>query len=190
MTPANIMIDTESFGVTPGSAILSIGAVKFDPEAGRLGETFQCHINLASSLLAGLTADADTIAWWRQQSDEARAQLLQPVSLTLQDALFDFGRFLVTDQAGDPSGDPVVWCRGGSFDFPLLAAAYKAVGQPLPWKFWNERDCRTLLKVAGYTHGFTEKKHAGVAHSALDDARHQAEETLACLQFLRNRSAA
>lgn len=68
----HIMIDLETMGTRPGSAILSIGACSFDPnwlggsdsdhEPGEARRTFYQNITLASCLDAGLTIDAATEA--------------------------------------------------------------------------------------------------------------------------------
>lgn len=179
------MIDLETFGTTPGSAILTIGAVRFDPATGEVGETFYESISLVSSLLAGLTVDPDTVTWWRKQSPEAKAALEEKDSLPLAVALESFSRWLLNGEAWVTFSDaPMVWCKGVSFDFPLLAAAYRAAGAVAPWKFYNERDCRTLFKLCEELYGYKLPKPAGIAHSALDDARHQAEQVIACLRLM------
>lgn len=189
MTP-HVMIDLETLGTTPGSALLSIGAVKFDAETGYIGETFYCNVDLTSSLLAGLTIDPTTVDWWRRQSPEAQSALLRDDRLLLSEALDAFARWLLHGAAWVTSSEaPILWCKGGSFDFPLLTAAYRAAGKAHPWKFWNERDCRTLFKVCEQQHGYKPPKAAGTAHCALDDARHQAEQVIACLRLLRGESA-
>src|SRR4051812_37876973 len=74
----HIMVDLETMGTAPGSAIVSLGAVAFDPVAGTLGEEFYRVVSLRSCQRAGLSLDPDTIVWWLQQSEAARAQLNRP----------------------------------------------------------------------------------------------------------------
>ena len=83
----HIMVDLETMGTAPGSAIVSLGAVAFDPVAGTLGEEFYRVITLGSCQRAGLTIDAGTIGWWLQQSDSARAELVRDDAVALPNVL-------------------------------------------------------------------------------------------------------
>lgn len=160
---AHIMIDLETFGTAPGSALRSIGAVVFDPVTGHLGETFYRNIKRASCEAAGLTVDPQTEAWWSRQSLAARAALdVDPRAIG--EVLGAFAAFC------DSARDPLIWGHGGNFDEPLLSAAYRAVGMPPPWKYWNGRCTRTIYDAAGVK----PDRAAGVHHNALDDARNQA----------------
>lgn len=169
-----IMVDLETLGTQPGSVILSIGAVEFDIDKG-LGETFYAVISHASSRQAGLTEDANTLAWWAKQSDAAR-EILRHVddanAPTLRTALHEFGEFLKRDDE--------VWGNGSDFDNVLLASAYEAVGIPLPWKFWNNRCYRTLKNLRPDI----RLERVGTHHNALDDAKTQAIHAIQLLRAL------
>jgi len=41
-----------------------------------------------------------------------------------------------------------IWAQGPHFDCTILENAYKKCNIPLPWKFWNVRDCRTILDIS------------------------------------------
>jgi hypothetical protein len=177
-----VMIDTETMGVTPGSAIVSIGAVKFNRT--KIESSFRVNVSLQSCLMAGLTIDSGTVGWWKKQKDEAKASMsgdAQPLAAALR-MLHDF---IMRTEQGKPEVNLPIWCKGGSFDFPLLAAAYRAEKQPLPWNFWQERDCRTLFKLCGDIYGFELPEAPGIAHSALDDATHQAQQVMKCLRLMK-----
>lgn len=70
----NVMIDLETFGTRPGSVIVSIGAVEFSMDG--IGEAYYRAIDVASSLLAGLTIDEITVKWWREQDILAQRPLI------------------------------------------------------------------------------------------------------------------
>jgi hypothetical protein len=183
----HIEIDIESMGTTPGSAILEIGAVEFFPEAPAgqgIGRTFSARISLQSCLIQHLTIDDDTVAWWRTQAPEAIESLCRGESIPLHEALDSFTQWI-----GPDASKTQIWCKGGSFDFPLLAAAYRACGQQVPWKFWNENCHRTLLKLCKTLHGYTPPPHTGTAHNAQDDAIYQASIALECLALLSPQEA-
>lgn len=166
MPPIHIMVDLETFGVTPGSVVASIGAVVFDPIEGTVGERFYGVIDRASAEAAGLVADAKTLEWWSQQSAEAQAALTDNPS-PLTQVLQVFARWW-TEQVGDSEGR--FWCQGPSFDLSLLEAAYRLIGERTPWKYNAGRDTRTIYELSGILPDLTTGAH----HNALDDAERQA----------------
>ena len=161
----NVQIDLETLGTAPGSVILSIGAVLFD--ANGIGKEFYCVVSKDSCLMHGLTIDQSTLDWWKKQSDEARKVLIEaesPDALSLTDALERLARFIPANAR--------IWSNGANFDQPLLDVAYRALGQSVPWKYFNSRCYRTILALCP-----TEKsmRPATVcAHNALEDAKWQA----------------
>ena len=73
------MLDLETMGKGPSAAIVTIGAVFFDPMTGELGAEFEAHIDLRDSARFG-EIDPDTVLWWLGQSDEAIAR---PLPITI-----------------------------------------------------------------------------------------------------------
>ncbi len=166
----NVMVDLETMGSSPGCAIVSIGAVEFDPASGALGKEFYAVTSLKSSLAIGLTVSADTIMWWLNQSREARAAIaLNPTHIC--DAMVSFGLYL--------NPEAKLWSHGASFDLPVLKAAYDICNFSVPWKFRNERDTRTVFDV---TDSKMISQEGGTAHHALADAKNQA---LSIIQALK-----
>lgn len=58
-----IMFDIETLGTLPGSAILSIGAVRFDIGKKSISDEFYVNLDVTSSLSAGFTYEKSTINW-------------------------------------------------------------------------------------------------------------------------------
>lgn len=177
--PRDIMVDLETLGTGPGCAILSIGGAAFDPATGRLGAEFHTLVSTASCRELGLREEADTLAWWRRQKPEAQAVIAEAAAsdVTVRQALDRFARFL-RGHGGRPRVR--VWGNGADFDNAILAHLYRALGEPLPWEFWNNRCFRTLKSLnPGH-----EPPRAGLHHDALADARHQA--AWACRIFAAN----
>ena len=162
----HVMHDIETLGTTPGSIILSIGAVAFDPRAGLFSE-FYINIDREVSMDMGLTADQSTIDWWSGQSEEAKAALLVDPAHP-KDA---FQRYFDWFKSVD---GVEVWSHGATFDTPLIEAVARHFRMPCPWKFWNARDTRTLYDIAGVA----PDRSAGTHHNALDDARNQASAVM------------
>lgn len=187
MTANHIMIDCETLGTTPGSAILSIGAVRFDPHApddprqgldpGFLGQpyptasTFYARIDRASCAALGLTEDKDTLAWWARQTPEARHEAFDAFPRRhIPEVLGELAEW-ITFHPHPFVRDTYVWSHGASFDIVLLEAAYRRMGYVAPWRFWNIRDTRTLYDLAD----IRPERDARTHHHALHDAAAQAE---------------
>jgi exodeoxyribonuclease VIII len=161
----NVMLDLETLGTTPGSVILSIGAVSFDENG--LGNEFYCTIDAQSAISSGLTVSGDTFKWWMGQKAEARKALFER-TVSIHKALDNFADWLEAE--GDPK-QIRVWGNGSDFDNTILAKAYEVVqGRPTPWAFWNNRCYRTVCSVMNAK----QRKQEGVPHNALDDAKSQA----------------
>ncbi len=171
----HIMVDLETMGATPGSAIVSLGAVAFDPVAGTLGEEFYRIITLRSCQRFGLTIDPDTVMWWLQQSDAARAELSWASADELPSVLGWFSAWWRRQ------GGQFIWGHGGNFDEPLLSAAFKAAHVEAPWKYADARCTRTLFALTGDR----PDREQGVHHTALDDARAQAHAVIRAYSKLR-----
>lgn len=168
----NVMIDIETMGKGPRSAIVSIGAVEFNPAGGQLGRSFYTLVDLASSVTAGMVIDADTVLWWLRQAEDARREIATEGGTPLPHALQALSAFLIGEGIAGEIDDLVIWANGTSFDFPILAEAYRAVGLPQPWHYFNERNWRTIRKVLPAA----QCEREGTAHNALNDACHQARQ--------------
>ncbi len=169
----HISLDLETMGTGPMSSILSIGAVVFELDGtytNLSGPAFYTTIDLKSCEDHGLRIDASAVKWWATQSEAARRVITDPDALLLAHALHQFASF-VTDQA-----EPRIWCRGPDFDGVILNQAYKACSMKTPWKYSALRCVRTICDLANLDVNTVPR--IGPAHSALDDAFHQAR----CIQ--------
>ncbi len=175
----HLMIDLETMGKNPDAPIISIGAIFFDPQTGDMGPEFSKTIDLET---AGGVIDRDTIKWWLKQSREAQSAILTD-EIPLDDALLQLREFI-----DENSGEFFVrvWGNGASFDNVILRRSYERQGIPCPWRYYNDRDVRTILEL-GKAIDFdarTAIPFEGVPHNALDDARHQAKQVSAIWQNL------
>lgn len=157
----SIMVDIETLGTRPGSAIVAIGAVRFHPkDSDHLYDEFYATINLDQP---PMSVDSDTIKWWLRQSDAARlATFADNPTHTLGDALAALARFYRPQEE--------VWAHGSAFDVVLLEEAYRRYGIPIPWHHRDIRDTRTIYALRPDIQPLFE----GMKHNALDDAKHQA----------------
>lgn len=164
-----VMVDIETLGLTPGSSILSIGAVRFGTDA--LTDGFYREINLQSCEKAGLEIDDDTLEWWLDQDEDVQDVLTGGEDLGL--VLQSFGSFY-----GDADE---IWAYSPSFDCAHLAHAYDALGMEKPWTYRDERDCRTLASLPIWP----DSDQKGNEHNALDDAMYQARLTERALRTIQ-----
>ncbi|SLM62841.1 Exodeoxyribonuclease VIII [Dickeya aquatica] len=163
------MIDLETLGKNKNAPLASIGAVFFEPETGELGEKFYCRVDFENDMKNGAIPDGDTIKWWLKQSAEARAELVSDDAIPVWDAVNKFSDWL-TDNA-DNLNEVKVWANSPSFDCVILSAAFERAETDVPWKYWNERDVRTIKEVSLAVTGFCRTiETIGVKHNALDDA--------------------
>lgn len=163
----HIMVDLETLGTEPGSVIVTLAAVQFGGQPGRILNTFIRHIRPDSCEAAGLRCNAATALWWLKQSEDARRRLEegQKEAIPLDQALKEFGWWLPGERK-----QRCIWGNGASFDCALLAAAYRAVSRELPWSYAGERCYRTIKAL----HPDVPMERQGTHHDALDDAKSQA----------------
>lgn len=170
----NVMIDLETLGRRAGCAILSIGAVAFDPVSGKLGPELYVVVDRPSQV--GLHTDPETLKWWEGQSEQARAVLTDKAAVPLGDALIQLNQYLSQFSFTKVK----VWGNGGDFDNAILACCYAAAGLEVPWSFWNNRCYRTLKNLIGGP----KVKREGTYHNALDDAKTQALHAIELFRLL------
>ncbi|HHI1302011.1 TPA: 3'-5' exoribonuclease [Escherichia coli] len=175
----HLMIDLETMGKNPDAPIISIGAIFFDPQTGDMGPEFSKTIDLET---AGGVIDRDTIKWWLKQSREAQSAIMTD-EIPLDDALLQLREFI-----DENSGEffVQVWGNGTNFDNVILRRSYERQGIPCPWRYYNDRDVRTIVEL-GKAIDFdarTTIPFEGERHNALDDARYQAKYVSAIWQKL------
>ena len=169
-----VMIDLETGAVVKNAAILSIGACTFS-DAGVSSGGFYKNVTLESCKEVGLVIDESTSEWWQRPEQAAAREALVDDPVHIRTALVELRMWLLSDTDPDKV-EP--WANGTSFDLAILETAYRFVGIPIPWKFFNERDYRTmkaLFKIPKPT-------FEGQKHTALADARFQAEHLVSILK--------
>lgn len=161
----DLMIDIETLGVTPGCVIMSVGICPVFPESN--APSFYVRINVAESIKAGFTINEDTQAWWYTQDRE----LYLETSGGLETPN-NFCSLLTSylSELGDRNNIKL-WAKGVAFDLPIVEAYFKKQGFAVPWHYGAPMCYRTMKDVFYHV---PEPLRVGKAHSAIDDARHQA----------------
>ena len=165
------MLDIETLSLAHNAVLLSIGAVKFDPNAPldndgkhQLLDAFYVVIDPKSSQRHGLHLDASTVMWWMHEDrTPARAQLMLSQMHDLPTALEAFKMWYGHDSLP-------TWGKGADFDSVVMKGAYAALGETPPWSYKDVRCHRTMCALAPEI----PVVDVGTAHQALDDATAQA----------------
>lgn len=166
MANTGIMIDLETLATTPDAAILTIGAVKFDPFGDDVKnpkcEKFYVRVDLDSCDRIGLVTNDATIEWWAQQEQAAQDEAFSPDNrLDIVDAMDQLYKFCW--------GAKRVWSHGAAFDVPICEHVFNKIGKAIPWSFWSVRCTRTLFDI-----GINPNRPPVLKHHALEDAWNQA----------------
>jgi hypothetical protein len=173
----HVMVDLETWGTLPGSALRSIGAVTFSPYGDAFEEKhFYANIDRVSCEDAGLVVNKDTAIWWEGQSIKAQSRLTENCR-PLRDVVHEFAIWWQS------VGGTYVWSNGANFDEVLWRVAAERVDHGTPWKYWNVRDTRTCWHLARLN--AKSVPFQGVQHDAIADARHQAKCVTKAYSMLR-----
>jgi hypothetical protein len=151
MYQPNFMIDIETLSTRSNATIVSIGAIKFDrknptPELKDM-KTFYTKIDIDSCKEKGMHVDDSTIQWWGKQDPQIRWEALENKDgrVSINEALQTLRDFIEHNS----EKAPLIWANGDDFDCVILAEAFRLCYMPTPWKFWDTRDVRTVLDLAG-----------------------------------------
>jgi len=171
------MIDLETLGTSPDTAVLTIGGVKFDPNTVSTPyQEFYYRYEVNEQLDKGRTVLDSTLEWWGKQAEDVREEALGDGNRTpVIEVLQALNKWCV--------GVDIIWCQGPSFDISILENMYKQYDHHIPWDFWKIRDSRTLFGIMPKD---PRKEINFAAHNALEDCKVQAlcvQQTLQKLQL-------
>lgn len=174
---SDIMIDLETLATSPNAAVLTIGAVKFDPFGDDINEPncekFYIKVDLDSCDELSLEVNDDTIAWWAQQEQAAQDEAFSPEGrVHIREAFNQLYKFCW--------GAKRVWSHGASFDTVICENIFRKLNKAVPWKFWEVRCTRTLFDI-----GIDPQRPPVLKHHALEDAWNQAVGVQHVFQKLR-----
>lgn len=175
----NLMIDLETLSTAPDAVILSMGAVAFDERAHLSGQPNVCAtafyraLNIEEQKAMGRRVDESTMAWWAQQSPEARA-VFDEEKAPVRQALEEFGAFIAERTVGKEFVLP--WGNGADFDLVLLSSLHQWRGVKVPWRYHNHRCFRTLKNLLPEDYAIAQQSVDRIGHhNALADAAWQAK---------------
>ncbi|MCW1922693.1 3'-5' exoribonuclease [Luteolibacter arcticus] len=169
----DLFLDIEALGRKPGSAIIQLGAIVFDPDTGATAEEFHRYINPNPDLF---TSDLGTLAWHAEQGTWPH-----PPGLEITDEAAAFCEFVewfgTLAHAGHVIED--AWSWGITYDFGLLAPYFEHYTGGAPWRYRQVTDARSFWKRA-----FPGIKHKDRPHHALEDCRDGIKDLVSALREL------
>lgn len=199
------MIDIETLGLIPGSPVVTVGAVLFDPYSSdsseiMLSRSMNIRIDLSDSMKYSSSLDGGTIRWWFEQKDEAIKALVGDDAISMKEALqklwrfcCERGKFVDKEFFNGLSTLPKAcryWAKDPDFDMQLMRYYYEHPeferSTTMPWKFWECRSVRTVQDLAwpGGSDDRPTFQIPGVAHDARWDAIQQAMTIQAAMRRL------
>lgn len=168
-----IVLDLETMGTDPNSAIVAIGAVAFDFAKDGFIDQFYKKVTLVSSVSNGAVMNPSTVLWWMNQSQSAREEIVS-ADTDIRYALKCFTIWVDGLRDASPQDKLQIWGNGSDFDNVILHSAYRHANMVAPWQFWENRCYRTMAAM----HTNTRLVRKGTHHNALDDAKSQAEHLM------------
>lgn len=169
-----VMLDIETMATSDDAVILEIGAVVFDREKRIVGEGFSMTLDYLDQPRRAV--DMGTVAWWLDPKRIDRFREIQEgheKKPGLWHGMGELSSFLETRLREGAE----VWAKG-DFDLRILRHAFEQLELEVPWKYYQARELRTVMKWVGLPNP------ENVPHSAVHDARLQVESLFQCERML------
>jgi hypothetical protein len=158
----HLMVDLETLATTPNAAVLTLGAVTFDPKSDKIFDEFYVRLDLESVTNLNMHIDDRTVEWWGTQDAAAQDEAFGDGNrVSVESAIEQFHKFAW--------GCSNFWSHGAAFDIVIIETYYRALKKSPPWDFWQIRDTRTIFDL-----GIDPAMPQANKHHALEDARRQA----------------
>lgn len=165
----DIMLDIETLSTDSNALVLSISAVIFDIESKEIGDCFEIGLNKEQQLKKGARVDAQTVKWWNEQSDEAKAMLERLTRVGIEEALNLFNDWITSNFKAVSKIN--LWGNGATFDNVIVENLYKRHDIEFAVPYYCHRDVRTLVRLAKINTRAYDFQ--GIKHNGIDDCLHQ-----------------
>ena len=165
------MLDLETLSTENNAVVLTIGGCKFNPfKDTEPFEKVHLKIDTTEQIERGRHIEDSTLKWWGTQPTEVKeAAFSEEGRCTVKEA-HDYLHEWIKDCNK-------IWCQGPSFDFPIMKSLFREIDLDVPWKFWLERDART---ITGLVPENLKEKIDFAAHNAVEDCIAQSK----CVQYV------
>lgn len=158
------MIDIETLGIDPSCPVIQIGFCSFDWD-GTTSDEHCLNISLGPQYVKGCKGDASTLKWWhstpemRQMFEDMHKNTVGPTTaLNILRSCIKW-----RDK---------IW-SSANFDIPILTNQFKLFGVKCPWAYYDTRDVRTIMELAGISKKDYPEMDEENNHNALSDCKFQ-----------------
>lgn len=149
-----IMVDIETLGTNYGDVMICAYTCKFDLEKRDVGFVNTFYFDIVQSLEKGFKIDGNTLMWWLNEDTALLKDILEKGKLTQLE--IEINRLFYEIEGCDK-----IWCKGASFDFPILKAYFDKFEMRTPWAHYQERCLR-------HAFDFIEQDYVGKKHTKDD----------------------
>lgn len=128
----------------------------------------------------GRKIDTDTIQWWLNQNEKARAVMARRAGrVAIIEAIIDVDTFVRKhlEVAAENDSRVFILSSAPAFDLTNIRSLYAAAKMEHPWQHWQEHSQRTLRKIGG--HKNIPARVMGFEHGGMADAVYQNDVLLA-----------
>lgn len=152
------MIDIETLGARYGDVMLCAYTCKFDLQKRDIDVVKSFYFDINASLEKGFKIEGDTLMWWLKEDPALLKDIIEygTSSTNHYNIEMEIERlFYEIDNC------ETIWCKGASFDFPILKAYFDRFDMQTPWNFKQERCLR-------HAFDFIEQDYVGKKHTKDD----------------------
>lgn len=180
-----LMVDIESLALGSRPVITQIAMLGYDVQQDELlQDWFNQFLPIEPQLqiIPPRKIQASTIAWWMQQSDEARELIHLSTGEDFEDLVAAIRGLISTFNRLTLNGtrNYELCAKGPQFDIAAIESLIGELGLDVPWKYDRVTDLRTDLRRARITGKEVQKPVGTIPHQAYWDARWQIEQWLEC----------
>jgi hypothetical protein len=155
----SFVFDFETMGTDPDAVVLSCALTMFDSSTKLsfdeyIADTYYWKFDIEEQLTKyKRTISQETLDWWDKKDPDVKRSQFTPTEkdITLEEFIAEF-KYALEENNCDKN--TLGYCRGQSFDFPIMASIVRSVAKidnvkvnpaffPIP--FWNQRDIRTYI---------------------------------------------
>lgn len=215
MDNLNITVDLETCSLCPTAAVMSVGAVAWNPENTETpflskkdclcSSQFLEHVDLRSQFLDGFDFDAATAAWWKSAKPEARAAVLANDDIPLQpirEVILNLFAWIEHIKESCNANSVHLWAQGTDFDIAILRHICHVCVLKMPISHQSFRDHRSVYlenakffcKLAGKSfdekeayHLVAEYKEEGAPHDPIFDCKRSISSTWQMFRLLEEK---
>ena len=182
-----VMVDIESLDLGPRPVVTQIAMLGYDLQEDELLEARHVQyypIEPQQRIIPARTISASTIAWWMNQSDDAREKFKYSTETDFEDLAARLRNLVhVFNQLTDHGKlNYEIVAKGPQFDIVAIETLLIECGLSVPWAYDRVVDLRTMLRRSGINPRNVAKPSGCIPHVAFWDARWQISQYLAAVR--------